>query len=324
MPLYQSNKVEISKKIKEFCFEAGFDAVGISQAKELNTSKENLSKWLENNYNASMQYMANNLDKRANPTLLFENCKSIISLAINYYTPITFNSKNQYAISKYALGKDYHFIIKEKLHSIIKHISELTGIETHRGFVDSAPVFERTLAVEAGLGWIGKNSCLIIPQKGSFYFLAEIYSTLELEYDNPFLENHCGNCSKCIEACPTKAIVAPGVIDSQKCISCLTIESKDDLPESIAQLANNQIFGCDICQDVCPHNLKFAKTSYGQHFKPIKQILNLNISDWEVMNENEFNCIFKKAQSPLARSGYGKIMRNIKAYKNGEEIQSGW
>jgi epoxyqueuosine reductase len=311
-----SYKMDLSKKIKQLCFDEGFDACGICEAKELTNQKENLQKWIDLEYNGTMKYMERNIDKRSNPALLFDNCKSIISLAINYFTPTIFTSENQYSISKYALGKDYHYIIKDKLHSIIKKITDTTGVESHRGFVDSAPVFERDLAVTAGLGWIGKNSCLILPKRGSFYFLAEIYTTLDLEFDAPFENNYCGNCTKCIDACPTNAIFEAGVVNSGKCISYLTIESKDIIPEELSKKYENQIFGCDICQNVCPWNIKFAHSPDYPAFSPSKDILNLSKTDWQTMSEDNFNDFFVKIKSPIARTGYEKMMENVKALKN--------
>ncbi len=317
MSLPSPDKKQISIEIKKLAFEHGFDFCGFAHVKKKTQEKNKLISSLDKEYFGSMNYMSNNIDKREDPRLLLENCTSVVSLAINYYNPFEFNPDNQYVVSKYALGKDYHFIIKEKLYSIISKLTELSGVNTHRVFVDSAPVFERAWAVEAGLGWTGKNSCLIIPKKGSFYFLAEIFTTLELEYDNAFEKNYCGSCTKCIDACPTNAIVANGVIDSGKCISYHTIESKENIPDEIKANLNACVFGCDICQDVCPWNIKFAKQSRQNSFPPTEEILDLSKSDWHEMSAEKFNRLFKKTKSPLARTGYKKIMLNVSALKEG-------
>lgn len=318
MNLSEKEKKQITAEIKNFAKELGFDSCGIAPANELTIEKEHLNEWLENKYNANMHYMERNTEKRCNPRELIENSASVISLAINYYSEPSFNPDNQYFISKYALGKDYHFIIKDKLFFLIKRLSELTGINEHRVFVDSAPVFERPWAVKAGLGWIGKNSNLIIPKRGSFFFLAEVLTSLELIYDKPFEGNYCGSCTKCIDACPTNAIIDNGIVDSCKCISYQTIESKEEIPAEIQSKLNNYVFGCDICQDVCPYNIKFSKQPEKTHFPAHREILELKKLDWHNLTPEHFNKIFKKTKSPLARTGYNKIMQNVFSLKKSQ------
>ncbi len=307
------NKNIITEKIKQICLDEGFIKFGVAKATPLYMHKKKLQKWVANSYQASMNFMKRNQEKRENPGELLDNCNSVISLAINYYNEVTFDPQNQYVISKYALGKDYHYIIKDKLKRIIEKITELSGVNSHRGFVDSAPVFEKAWAVMSGIGWVGKNSCLIIPKMGSYFFLAEIFTTLELNYNSEFKNNYCGSCEKCVNSCPTKAIVNPGVIDSNRCISYLTIESKSDIPDNIKEKLNGKIFGCDTCQDVCPWNKRFSCPATDRNFLPDERIMKLTKKDWESMSEEDFESIFGKIKSPLARTGYNKIMMNIKA-----------
>ena len=300
---------QLSETIKKIALEEGFDACGIAPAHKLQKQSKNLEHWLQSNYNGSMGYMANYQDKRDNPSLLFDNCKSVISLAINYFSEIQFD-QNQYIVSKYALGKDYHLIIKKKLKAIISKFRQIMPEGEFRAFVDTAPVLERDWAVLAGLGWIGKNTCFIMPGKGSFYFLAEVFATVELDYDKPFEKEHCGNCQKCINACPTKAIVKPGTIDARKCISYLTIESKEPIPAKFKESLSGRIWGCDICQDVCPWNKKFAKESL-EVFTPSPAIVALTKNDWRNMTKEEYDNWFKNPKTAISRASYEKLKDNI-------------
>lgn len=299
--------IERSEAIKAEAFKLGFDACGIAPAGELPVEHSRLLSWLANGYQANMAYMERNLEKRTNPQLLVEGAKSVIVLLQNYY-PQKFTFQSEFKIAKYAWGEDYHFVLKEKMFDLLGYINQNISPTKGRCFTDSAPVAERSWAVKAGLGWIGKNGNLLTRNFGSFVFIAELIIDLELEYDTPNLRNYCGSCNICVDQCPTKAIVAPGVIDSRKCISYLTIENKNDIPEEFRGKTENWIFGCDICQDVCPWNRKASPTRE-QRFAPGQQVLALENRDWENLNEEEFERIFIK--SPVSRAGLKGIKRNI-------------
>lgn len=280
----------------------------------LNEDARRLEKWLNNNMNGSMQYMENHFDLRVNPQKLVPGAKSVITLMQNYFSE-TEQANNAPKISKYAFGNDYHQVIKEKLHQFLANINKDIGEIHGRGFVDSAPVLERAWATKSGLGWIGKNGNLITKQSGSFYFIATLIVDIELAYDDPFTKDYCGTCTKCIDACPTDAILPNKVIDGSKCISYYTIELKDALiDESMKGKFDNWLFGCDTCQDVCPWN-KFSKPNTEINFTPIPEILNLTTQQWEEMTETTFKEVFK--HSPLKRSKYNGIKRNLHFISNG-------
>ena len=295
--------------IKTEAKKLGFSNCGISKARFLSEEAKNFEKWLSNGYQGSMSYLEKNIDKRLNPTILVPGSKSVISLAFNYFPPKKLIDNNNFIISKYAYGKDYHKVLKKKLKKLFFLMREKIGNIEGRVFVDSAPIHERAWAKLSGLGWIGKNSLLINKNQGSFFFLAEIICDLELEYDEPVL-NRCGNCSRCIDACPTDAITKAQVINAKKCISYLTIENKDNIPEELNDSMNNSIFGCDICQDVCPWN-KNSKPHEEIEFLPKKNLKKLRKKDWVELTEETFDRIFEG--SAIKRTKYKGLKRNIRA-----------
>lgn len=290
----------------------GFFHVGFSSANFLSEEAPRLEQWLSDNYNGKMAYMANHFDKRLDPRKLEPGTKTIISLLLNYFPNKTQEDPNAPLIAKYAYGKDYHFVIKEKLKSLLTELREHIGNIQGRAFVDSAPVMDKVWAKKAGLGWIGKNTNLIQPQNGSFFFIAELFVDLEISPDGP-IKDYCGTCTRCIDACPTDALSTPYVIDSRKCISYLTIELKDaDLPSAFKGKMENWAFGCDICQDVCPWN-RFSKAHEEKAFEPHPEFLNLSAQDWEQLTEDTFNGLFGK--SPLKRTKFNGMKRNIQFLK---------
>ena len=280
---------------------------GISRAGFLEEEAPRLENWLNKNLNGQMSYMENNFDKRLNPILLVDNAKSVVSLLLNYY-PDKEQVLDSYKISKYAYGKDYHFVIKEKLKELLFSIQENIGEVSGRVFVDSAPVLDKAWAAKSGLGWIGKNSNLLTQKVGSFYFIAELIIDLDLAYDSPTTD-HCGSCTACIDACPTQAIVAPYIVDGSKCISYFTIELKDNIPIEMKGQFDDWAFGCDTCQDVCPWN-RFAKSHNEPLFDSNPTLLTMTKQDWEEMTEETFKIVFK--DSPVKRTKYQGLMRNIK------------
>jgi epoxyqueuosine reductase len=295
--------------IKSFAAQLGFNYCGIAKAERLDEDAKRLEQWLSKKMHGSMEYMANHFELRVDPTKLVPGAKSVITLMLNYH-PATKQNETAPKISKYAFGKDYHEVIRGKLTELIQLIKENIGDVNGRGFVDSAPVLERTWAVKSGLGWVGKNGNLISKQNGSFFFIATLICDLELEYDSPFVKDYCGTCTKCIDACPTDAILADKVVDGSKCISYFTIELKDALiDERMKGKFDNWMFGCDVCQDVCPWN-RFSKPNSEHAFKPIPEILNLTTKQWEEMSEETFQQVFK--HSPLKRTKFVGIQRNLK------------
>lgn len=303
------NKTEHTRFIKQTAFEAGFDYCGIARAQLLEKDARLLEKWLGNGMHGSMRYMENHFDLRVNPEKLVPGAKSVISLMINYY-PAGQQADNAPRISKYAYGKDYHEVIKPKLNFLLQQIKTHIGEVHGRGFVDSAPVLERSWAMRSGLGWIGKNGNLINKQSGSFFFIATLIIDLELDYDDPFSKDFCGTCRRCIDACPTDAILENKVVDGSKCISYFTIELKEMLiPEQMKGKFDNWIFGCDTCQDVCPWN-RFSKPGAEPEFAPVPEVLNFSTSDWEELTEEGFKKIFR--DSPLKRSKFAGIKRNLR------------
>ena len=295
-----------SKIIKAESQRLGFLSCGISKAGFLEEEAPRLETWLNQNMQGQMSYMEDHFDKRLNPTLLVDGAKSVISLLLNYY-PLELQNQDSYKVSKYAYGQDYHSVIKEKLNELLHFIQTEIGEVSGRAFVDSAPVLDKAWAAKSGLGWIGKNSNLITQKVGSFYFIAELIIDLELEYDTPTTD-HCGSCTACIDACPTEAIVAPYVVDGSKCISYFTIELKDNLPQEMKGKFDDWIFGCDVCQDVCPWN-KFSKPHNEPLFQTAPEILSYSKSDWEEITNDTFQKVFKN--SALKRTKYEGLLRNI-------------
>ena len=287
-----SNKEKYTQLIKAESKRLGFLSCGISKAGFLEEEAPRLENWLQNNHQGQMSYMENNFDKRLNPTLLVDDSKSVISLLLNYF-PSEEQNKDSYKISKYAYGQDYHFVIKEKLKELLNVIQTEIGEVSGRAFVDSAPVLDKAWAAKSGLGWIGKNSNLITQKVGSFYFIAELIIDLELEYDHA-ITDHCGTCTACIDSCPTDAIVSPYVVDGSKCISYFTIELKDNLPYEMKGKFDDWIFGCDVCQDVCPWN-RFSKPHEEPLFTPNLELLSFTKKDWEEITEDVFKKVFKNS-----------------------------
>ena len=298
-----------TKFIKDESKRLGFSSCGISKARFLSEEADNFEKWLTKGYQGSMSYLEKNIDKRLDPRLLVPGSKSVISLSYNYFPPKKLIEENNFIISKYAYGKDYHKVLKKKLKKLFASIREKIGEIEGRVFVDSAPIHERAWAKLSGLGWVGKNSLLINKNKGSYFFLAEIICDLELEYDEPVL-NRCGSCTRCIDACPTDAITEAQVIDAKKCISYLTIENKENIPEELNGSLTDSIFGCDICQDVCPWN-KRSTPHNEKEFLPNKELKKLKRKDWIEITEETFNKIFEG--SAVKRTKYKGLTRNIKA-----------
>ncbi|MEY2917658.1 MAG: tRNA epoxyqueuosine(34) reductase QueG [Bacteroidota bacterium] len=303
------SKEKHTQQIKLFAKQLGFDYCGFAKAVKLDNDARRLENWLNKGFNGSMQYMANHFDLRVDPSKLVPGAKSVITLLLNYF-PSTNQNTAAPKISKYAYGNDYHEIIRSKLKSLLQSIKESIGEINGRGFVDSAPVLERSWAQKSGLGWVGKNGNLINKQAGSFFFIATLITDIELEYDDAFAKDYCGSCTKCIDQCPTEAILPDKVIDGSKCISYFTIELKDSLiPNAMKGKFDNWMFGCDVCQDVCPWN-RFSKPTREINFAPIPEILNFTKNDWEELTEESFKIIFKN--SPLKRSRFEGVKRNLK------------
>lgn len=298
-----------SQLIKRLAKQIGFSSCGISRARFLHEEEKNFEDWLKQGYQGTMSYLERNFDKRLDPTKLVPGAKSIISLTFNYFpTKKKFND-NSFLISKYAYGKDYHIIIKDKLKELFSQMKKEVGDIEGRVFVDSAPIHERAWAKISGLGWIGKNSLLLNKKMGSYFFLAEIICDLDLEYDST-VSDHCGTCTKCIDACPTDAITQAQVVDANRCISYLTIENKNEIPKELSKSFNNYIFGCDICQDVCPWN-KFSTSHNEKEFLPNEEFSKMSKKDWQELTHETFNKIFKN--SAVKRAKFQGLKRNIKA-----------
>ena len=299
--------------IKTMAAKLGFDHCGIAKAQLLSDDARRLEQWLNKGMHGKMQYMENHFDLRIDPTKLVPGAKSVITLLLNYY-PAQQQAPETPKIASYAYGNDYHEVIRAKLNELLYEIKTNIGEVNGRGFVDSAPVMERSWAKKTGLGWIGKNGNLINKQSGSYFFIATLIVDLELLLDDPYVKDFCGTCTKCIDSCPTDAILPDKVIDGSKCISYFTIELKDALiPDAMKGKFNNWMFGCDVCQDVCPWN-RFSKPNTEIKFTPIPAILNFSTSDWEELTEENFKIIFKN--SPLKRSKFQGIKRNLHFIEN--------
>ncbi|MEC5156615.1 tRNA epoxyqueuosine(34) reductase QueG [Chryseobacterium sp. MP_3.2] len=293
----------IKKKAKKF----GFQNCGISAAEFLEEDAKPLENWLQSGYHGEMSYMENHFDKRLNPTLLVDGAKSVISLSYNYFPQKEIQTIDRFKISKYAYGQDYHEVIKEIMKEMIAELKEEIGDFECRVFTDSAPILERSWARKSGIGWVGKNANLITKQNGSFYFLAEIICDLELMTDHATTD-HCGTCRKCIDSCPTDAIINDKIIDGSKCISYATIELKNDIPEHFKGKMDDWIFGCDICQDVCPWN-RFSKPHQEERFKPKNYLKDFEKKEWKELTQELFSEIFRK--SPVKRTKFAGLKRNI-------------
>jgi len=305
------NKANQSQFIKSEAKRLGFLSCGISRAEFLEVEAPRLEKWLKNNAHGEMQYMENHFDKRLDPTKLVEGSKSVISLLLNYFPSEIQQDKSAPKISKYAYGTDYHFVIKDKLKQLLHFIQDEIGDVHGRAFVDSAPVLDKAWAAKSGLGWIGKHSNLLTQQVGSFYFIAELIVDLELDYDTPTTD-HWGTCTACIDARPTQAITDPYVVDGSKCISYFTIELKENIPTDFKGQFDDWMFGCDICQDVCPWN-KFSKSHSEPLFNPHPELLEMTKKDWEEITQDTFNKVFQK--SAVKRTKYSGLIRNIRFLK---------
>lgn len=304
-------KEALSRLIKQQALEIGFLSCGISKATFLEEEAKHLENWLKNNYQGKMGYMANHFDKRVDPRKLVDDAKSVISVLVNYYPKEDVFHDKALKISKYAYGKDYHQVIRKKLNELIQIIQDKVGEVNARCFTDSAPVLDKAWAERAGLGWIGKNANLISTQKGSFFFIGEIIIDLDLAYDKPATD-HCGTCTACLDACPTGAIIQPQLVDGSKCISYLTIELKDELiPNDFQGKMDDWIFGCDVCQDVCPWN-RFSKPHSFSEFDPHP---DLSSTDFDDLQEEVFKEIFR--HSAVKRTKYEGLKRNIEFVKKG-------
>lgn len=294
--------------IKEAAVRLGFDFCGIAKAQPLDDDARRLEQWLNKGMHGKMQYMENHFDLRVDPSKLVPGARSVITLLLNYF-PATEQETTAPKIAKYAYGKDYHEVIRAKLNIFLQDVRSQIGEVNGRGFVDSAPVLERSWAQRSGLGWIGKNGNLINKGTGSFFFIATLIVDVELEYDDPMVKDYCGTCTKCIDACPTDAILDNKVIDGSKCISYFTIELKDALiPGSMQGKFSDWMFGCDVCQDICPWN-RFASASKEKDFTAIPEVLNFSLNDWEELTEDAFKRIFR--DSPIKRSKFTGIKRNL-------------
>ncbi|MDP3914345.1 MAG: tRNA epoxyqueuosine(34) reductase QueG [Bacteroidota bacterium] len=305
----ETDPINPSELIKAKARELGFQDCGISRAKFLDAEKDRLLNWLADEMHGEMNYMANNLDKRLDPRLLVENARSVISVLLNYFPAEKQTDPAAPVLSKYAYGTDYHFVMKDKLGELLRFIQEEIAPCESRCFVDSAPVLDRAWAARAGLGWIGKNTNLISPEHGSFFFIGELIIDLELPADNKVVRDHCGNCTRCIDACPTQAIVAPYILDARRCISYQTIENHGEIDPELKGKFKNRVFGCDICQDVCPWNLK-SEIHHEPAFSPDFKLMNLRKSDWDEMDKPLFNELFRN--SAVKRTRFEGLKRNLR------------
>ena len=303
----------MAENIRQWGRELGFQAVGITEAKVPEQEMERFQHWLDQGFNGDLDYMARNVELRANPALLHEGAVRIISVRMDYLPENTETVKilgepEKAYISRYALGRDYHKLIRKRLTQLGKKIEEATGDHGYRAFVDSAPVMERPLAQQAGLGWVGKHSLIINRQAGSFFFLGELFTNLPLPIDQPYKDSHCGRCTSCMSKCPTQAIVAPYQVDARRCISYLTIENSGPIPEELRPMMGNRVFGCDDCQLVCPWN-RFAKPTQEGDFKPRHHLDDADLAELFLWTEEEF--LARTAGSAIRRAGFECWLRNL-------------
>ena len=300
------NREELTLFIKSEALRLGFDICGIAKAEAVpDETIQSYNQWITLEHHGTMQYLQRNCEKRFDPTLLVDGCKSVVVVTLNYYP-----SHPVDGIASYAIGNDYHKIVKDRLYTLLNNINTVYPVKG-RAFCDSAPVLERHWAVQSGIGWIGNNRQLIIPHKGSYFFLGELLIDAELEYDTPFTEKHCGKCRKCIENCPTGALTDDG-FDARKCLSYLTIEYRGELPENIGKKMGNRFYGCDCCLKACPHN-RFSTPNNTAEFKPSDELQKMNISKWQELTREQYDSLF--AKSAVERCGYEQLMRNISAMK---------
>ena len=309
MPISKENN---AKLIKAEAQRLGFSFCGIAKAVFLEEEAPRIESWLNKNYNGKMDYMNNHFVKRLDPRLLVDDAKSVISIGLNYFTNKEQEDPTAPKISKYAYGTDYHFILKDKLKSLLQFIEQEIGAVNGRAFVDSAPVLDKVWAQRAGLGWQGKHTNLINKENGSFFFIGELIVDLDLQEDPAFTADHCGTCTRCIDACPTDAIVAPYVVDGSKCISYLTIELKEQLPKEFNGKMDNWMFGCDVCQDVCPWN-RFGKQNTEERFQPRLNLLDITKEHWENLGQEDFSKLFRK--SAVKRTKFTGLKRNLEFLK---------
>ena len=312
LPTEEHIKIKWSQRIKEKAEALGFISCGIAKADFLEEEAPRLESWLKNNYHGEMQYMENHFDMRLDPRLLVEGAKSVISLAYNYYQDLNRNA-DSYKVAMYAQGEDYHFVVKEKVRELLDFIQDEIGEVSGRALTDSAPILEHAWAKKAGIGWVGKNSLTLSKQKGSFFFLSELIIDLDLSYDSPTETDHCGNCTKCIDACPTEAILPNKTVNGSQCISYFTIELKDQIPTEMKGKFDDWIFGCDACQEVCPWN-RFSLPTKEERFIGNEKINSFSKKDWEEITEDVFREIFKK--SPVKRTKFDGLKRNIDFVKS--------
>ncbi|MEL7586837.1 MAG: tRNA epoxyqueuosine(34) reductase QueG [Prolixibacteraceae bacterium] len=298
-----------TKLIRQKAKDLGFQACGFSRADFLAEEESRLESWLEQGMHGEMEYMSRNREKRLDPRLLFEGARSVVSLLLNYYPSQNQSDPQAPVLSKYAYGTDYHFVLKEKLQALLQYIQENIAPCNGRAFTDSAPVLDKAWAHHAGLGWIGKNTNLISVEHGSFFFIGELILDLELEPDRKVVADRCGTCTRCLDACPTQAIVAPYRVDARKCISYQTIELKGDLDEKLKGKFENRVFGCDICQDVCPWNLK-SEPHNEAAFEPHPRLMQLSLREWMEMDQPLFDELFRK--SAVKRTKFAGLKRNLR------------
>ncbi|MDR0970045.1 MAG: tRNA epoxyqueuosine(34) reductase QueG [Lentimicrobiaceae bacterium] len=305
----QIENQEFSDRIVEKALALGFEACGITKAEPLKEAAEFVEKWLEKGFSATMHYMHRNKEKRYNPVLLAENTQSIVSVLFNYFPKERLTEINNYKIAKYAYGTDYHFVVKKRLNVLLQFVEQHTGkLPEARVFCDSAPVLDRALAAKCGLGFIGRNTSLINPKTGSFCFIAHLFLPVVLTQKGEKMKNRCGNCTACVDACPTRALEKPFSLDARKCISYLTIEHKGTFENRDKKNFDNWIFGCDICQDVCPWN-RFAKPNNEPLFQPSEALLAMQKSDWEQLDKQMFKQLFKN--SAVQRTGFEGLKHTI-------------
>lgn len=302
------NVAQHTRLIREEAHRLGFAFVGFARAERMDEEAIRLEAWLQQGFHGQMGYMENYFEQRVDPRLLVDGARSVVSLVYNYYPEKKQVDPQAPQLAKYAYGEDYHFVLKSKLRALLEFIQTEIGEVNGRCFVDSAPILERDWARRAGTGWVGKNTLLIHPKAGSFFFLAELILDLELQYDGP-IKDYCGTCTRCIDACPTDAIAPQGyLMDGSKCISYLTIELREALPESFRGKMDNWMFGCDICQDVCPWN-RFSQPHQEPAFEPQPDLLDMTKADWEDLTEEVFQKVFRR--SAVKRAKYGGLRRNI-------------
>ncbi len=305
--------LSFSQQIKNKALELGFDACGISGIEELSKEKSYIETWLSKDFHGDMAYMARNLDKRTDPSKLVEGALSVISVLLNYYPAKQLHPQSYYKISKYALGIDYHYIIKDKLKELMAFIETKKPNTVMRAFTDSAPILDKSWALKSGLGWMGKNTLLLNKKLGSFFFIGEIIVGVNLHNDSPLNASYCGTCTKCVDACPTGALLGNYTMDATQCIAYLNIESKSEIPDDLKPKLNNWIFGCDICQDVCPWNSKATPNTIA-NFDIRNELALMKKEDWENLQKPQFKRLFKS--TPVQRSGYKRLKMVIDICKN--------